>query len=59
MPSVAAGTATIGGLDRLLRRDPARPKAERALDPEARQPALDLRVRARGEHRPRGDERHQ
>ena len=45
------------GLDRLLRRDPARAEAERALDAEPGQPALDVGVRARGEHRAGRDQR--
>ena len=44
-------------LDRLLGGDPARAEAERALHAEAGQPPLDLGVRARGEHRPRRDQR--
>ena len=62
----AEGDAERGGrdgddrrLDRLLRGDPARAEAERALDAEAGQAALDLGVRAGGEHRPGGDQRDQ
>ena len=53
------GDGDDGGLDGLLRGDPAGAEAERALHAEAGQAALDLGVRARGEHRPRGHQRHE
>ena len=46
----------LGGLQR---RDPPRREAERALHAERAQAPLDVGVRARGEHRPGGDERDQ
>ena len=59
IPSAAAGHRHERRLGRLLGRDPARAEAERALHAEAGQPALDVGVRARGEHRPGRDQRHE
>ena len=57
MPSDGGRDGDERGLDRLLGGDPARAEAERALDAEAGQAALDVGVRARGEHRPRREQR--
>ena len=59
MPSAAAGHRDERRLGRLLGRDPAGAEAERALHAEAGQAALDVGVRARGEHRPGRDQRHE
>ena len=57
MPSSAAGTATSAASTACSAAIRAGREAERALHAERAQAPLDLGVRARGEHRPGGDQR--